>query len=368
MNARNEVCMAQLPRTVTVFAVLSGIVITVLGLRELGWLVTPALFAFVIVILVHPLYTGLVRRGIPGPAALIVLLVAVFGMILALITVVIYALGRLATILPAYVTSVTEWTQEVAEYFGVVGIGSQPVRELFESVDLLSVARWLTTQIPSVVTLAASLLLIYSLLLFVSVESTQVRYRSAALFEDHPRLGTSLLAFVENTRRYVAVTGAFAIIVGALDTVFLLILGIPLAFLWGLLAAVCNFIPYVGFIVGLAPPALLALLDQGWQSMLLVIIVYIVLNSIITTLLPAKFVGDAVGMSMTVTIASVAFWSWVLGPLGAILAIPSSLLVKAIFIDSVPSARWLAGFVDAAPRAGPTPAAKTRRSLRRSKR
>lgn len=135
-----------------------------------------------------------------------------------------------------------------------------------------------------------------------------------------------------------------------LDTVFLLVLGVPLAFLWGILAAACNFIPYVGFIIGAVPPALLALLDQGWQSMLLAIAVYLILNSIITTILPARFVGNAVGMSMTVTMASVAFWSWVLGRLGAVLAIPLSLLVKAIFIDSVPSARWLAGFVDAAPR------------------
>jgi predicted PurR-regulated permease PerM len=85
--------------------------------------------------------------------------------------------------------------------------------------------------------------------------------------------------------------------------------------------------------------------------MLLVIVVYTILNSIVTTFVPAKVVGDAVGMSMTVaSVASVAFWSWVLGPLGAVLAIPLSLLVKAIFIDSVPSARWLAGFVDAGTR------------------
>jgi len=100
----------------------------------------------------------------------------------------------------------------------------------------------------------------------------------------------------------------------------------------------------------------LALLTQGWQSMVLVIVVYTLLNSVVTTFVPAKFVGDAVGMSMTVTVASVAFWAWVCGPLGAVLAIPLSLLVKAIFIDAIPAARWLAGFVDAgAERRRPNP-------------
>ncbi|MFF5289304.1 AI-2E family transporter [Paractinoplanes globisporus] len=334
-------------RAATVFVVLGGIVITVLGLRELAWLVTPAVFALVIVILVHPIYTSLVRRGVPAIVALVALLLSIFGIILGLVAIVVYAIARLATVLPSYFDEAAATTREFSEFLASLGVGPEQIREIVRNIDLPVVAGWLTAHIPSLVGAATSLVLVYSLLLFVGIESAQISRRSVALQEDHPRLALALASFVANTRRYVAITGVFAIIVGTLDTVFLLILGIPLAFLWGLLAAVCNFIPYVGFLVGLVPPALLALLTQGWQSMVLVIVVYIVLNSIVTTFVPAKVVGDAVGMSMTVTVASVAFWAWVLGPLGAVLAIPLSLLVKAIFIDSVRSARWLAGFVDA---------------------
>jgi AI-2 transport protein TqsA len=63
------------------------------------------------------------------------------------------------------------------------------------------------------------------------------------------------------------------------------------------------------------------LLGGGWRLMI-VIIAYILLNSLFTSLLPPYFVGDAVGMSITVTLISVVFWAWVLGPLGAVLAIP----------------------------------------------
>src|SRR4051795_5933554 len=77
----------KVPRTVTAFVVLSGIVITVLGLRELAWLVTPAALALVIVILVHPLYTGLVRRGVPAAVALVALLLSIFGIVLGLVAV-----------------------------------------------------------------------------------------------------------------------------------------------------------------------------------------------------------------------------------------------------------------------------------------
>ena len=152
-------------------------------------------------------------------------------------------------------------------------------------------------------------------------------------------------------------TTVFAVVVGVADTLFLLWLGIPLAPLWGLLAAACNYIPYVGFIIGLVPPALLALLVGDVRLMLLVIVVYILLNSLLTSLIPPYFVGDAVGMSITLTLISVIFWAWVLGPLGAVLAIPLTLLVKAVLVDSDTAAAWAEGLIG-----GPE---RTRRRLRR---
>jgi predicted PurR-regulated permease PerM len=277
------------------------------------------------------------------------MIVTAFGLLVALIAVVLYGVARLATILPEYGAAALSSLRAVADTLAQLGVGREQIRELVSGVDFAAVAGWLTAQIPSLITLGTGLVVFYSLLIFAGIESAQLSGRGEALRQDHPRLAASLGEFTRNVRRYLAVTGLFAVIVGALDTVFLYALGIPHALLWGLLAAACNFIPYVGFVIGLVPPALLALFDHGWQSMLLVIAVYVVLNSIITTLLPAKFVGNAVGMSMTVTMVSVIFWAWVLGPLGAILAIPLSLLIKATFIDGVPSMKWLAGFVDAAP-------------------
>lgn len=51
--------------------------------------------------------------------------------------------------------------------------------------------------------------------------------------------------------------------------------------------------------------------------------------------------GGAVGLSTTITFLSLVFWSWVLGPLGALLAVPMSLLVRAVFLDADPDSNWL---------------------------
>uniref|UniRef100_UPI003B3B517D AI-2E family transporter n=1 Tax=Pseudactinotalea sp. TaxID=1926260 RepID=UPI003B3B517D len=226
-----------------------------------------------------------------------------------------------------------------------LGIGPDQIEALLGGLDLPSFTSWLTRLLPSVLSAASSIVFFISMLFFMTVESTHVGMRFARLAADHPRVGAALTAFVGQTRRFYAITGAFAILVGVLDTVFLLAIGVPLALLWGVLAAVCNFIPYIGFVIGMVPPALLALLTGGWQQMLLVVIVYFVLNSLVTTLLPAKVVGDAVGLSMVVTVLSVGFWAWVLGPLGAVLAVPMTLLIKAVFVDADPRAAWLSSIL-----------------------
>ncbi len=141
----------------------------------------------------------------------------------------------------------------------------------------------------------------------------------------------------------------FGFIVAVLDTIALYLLDIPAPLLWGLLAFLTNYIPNIGFIIGLIPPAILGLLEGGPGLMLAVIAVYSVLNVIIQSGIQPKVVGDAVGLSTTLTFVSLVFWAWVLGPLGALLAIPLSLLVKAVLIDADPDSRWMVPLVSNMP-------------------
>ena len=156
---------------------------------------------------------------------------------------------------------------------------------------------------------------------------------------------TALGTFAAGTRKYFAVATIFGGIVAILDGAALLILGIPAAGLWALLAFVTNYVPNIGFLIGLVPPALLALLTGGPSLMITVIVVYCVLNFIIQSVLQPKFVGDAVGLTTTVSFLSLIVWAFLLGPIGAILAIPASLLFKALLVDIDPDAKWLQLFL-----------------------
>ena len=80
--------------------------------------------------------------------------------------------------------------------------------------------------------------------------------------------------------------------------------------------------------------------------MLTVIVLYSVINFVIQSIIQPKFVGDAVGLSTTLAFVSLIFWAWVIGPLGALLAIPLSLLLKALLIDIDPTTQWIDGLIN----------------------
>jgi AI-2 transport protein TqsA len=185
------------------------------------------------------------------------------------------------------------------------------------------------------------------MLLFFSAETSGIDRRLAEIARDRPRIRLALHDFAGRTRRYLVVTTVFGFAIAVVDGLALLWLGIPLALLWGLLSFVTNYIPNIGFLIGVAPPALLGLLASGWQLMLAVIVVYVVINFVGQSLIQPRFVGDAVGLSTVLTFVSLVFWAWVLGPLGVLLAVPATLLVMALLVDVDPGARWASALVSA---------------------
>ena len=308
-------------------------------------------------ILVYPVYVWMLRHRVPAAPALILLLLCIYGVIIGLASIVVLALARLATILPRYAFEASGLVASLTALLATFGIAAPQASSITEALDLQRVAGWVTSLLRGVIGFGANVALVLSLLLFLGIESTGAGSRMLALTQERPALGQAFRDFARNTRRFLGVTTIFGFITGFADTLLLLALDIPLALLWGLLAAVSNYIPYVGFIIGVIPPALLALLVGDWQLMLVVIVSYIVINSLFTSLIQPYFVGDAVGISMTVTFVALIFWAWVLGPLGAILAIPLTLLVKSVLIDADPRAGWARALFGATP--------KTKRPRRR---
>lgn len=329
-----------LPRGAIVLLATAGMVVSVAGIKEISSIVAPVFLAAILTIAVGPIPAWLRARGMPTWLAFIVTAGALYGIILGLFFSMVFAIARLATILPEYADRFDELVARFRELLADNGIDAGQLDNLLGQVDAHTVINGVGQLVSSTLSAASSLVFLLVLLLFMAADALSFPERIRTVTRLRPDIAFAFSRFASGTRSYLAVSTLFGLIVAVLDTAALWALSIPLPILWGLVSFITNYIPNIGFVIGLVPPALLGLLDGGWQRMLLVIVVYSVINVVIQSFIQPKFVSDAVGLSLTLTFLSLAFWTWVIGPLGAILAIPLTLLAKALLVDIDPATRW----------------------------
>jgi predicted PurR-regulated permease PerM len=329
-----------MPRGVILLLGLAAVVVAVAGIRVMAWLIGPAFLALILVIAVSPVQGWLRRHGLPRWAATLALVLAVYLLLVGMLLVVIVSVAQLANQLPQYADQAKELLRSATAVLKRFGVDQQQVHAIAGSLDLGKLAAVAGSVLSGVAGLATNLVFLLALLLFLSVEAGDSDARLAAIGRDRPDIARVLCGFATGTRKYLVVTAVFGLIVAVLDYIALVIIGVPLALTWGFLSFITNFIPNIGFVLGLVPPAILALLDGGSGRMVAVIVIYVVLNLVVQSIIQPRFVGDSVGLSVTVTFLSLVFWAWILGPLGAILAIPMTLLAKALLVDTDPRAGW----------------------------
>jgi predicted PurR-regulated permease PerM len=324
---------------------MAAVVVVLAGVRSIAWLIGPAFLALMIVIAVAPVLGWMRRHNWPAWLSTLVLVLLVYAVLLVMVAVIIVSIARLATEVPQYADKAQGYVTEVTNLLAKYGVGPDQLQNLAGQLNWGRIAGLVASLLGSIAGLATSLVFLLALLLFLSVEASGVGARLAAIAGDRPEMADALAAFAVGTRKYLLVTTVFGLIVAVLDTVALWIIGVPLAVTWGLLSFITNYIPNVGFILGLVPPALLGLLQGGWGMAVAVIVVYCLLNVIVQSIIQPRFVGDSVGLSVTVTFVALLFWAWLIGGLGAILAIPLTLLAKALLVDVDPGAGWADAFL-----------------------
>ncbi len=146
---------------------------------------------------------------------------------------------------------------------------------------------------------------------------------------------------MDNINKYMTIKTWISLVTGLLVTILLYIVGVDFPILWGVLAFLLNFIPNIGSIIAVIPPALLALVQFGIGDTVIVIAGYIIINTLMGNILEPKFMGAKLGLSTLVVFLSLIFWGWVLGPVGMLLSVPLTITIK-IALDSSEETRWLA--------------------------
>lgn len=318
----------------------AGLAYCIVFLQDLGSVIAPVFLALNLMVTAHPLHSALARRGVNRNVAAVVtglLVLAVLGAFFAAIG---WSVTQLVTTLPDYNEQFQNLLTSLTDQLAKIGVTPDTLLAQIQQVSPASTLSVITPVFTNLSTGAGLLTVLIAVVFFLTMDSVSIDHRLDLAQRYHPRFVGGLRAFSQGVRRYWIVSSVFGLISAVLDVIALMLIGVPLALVWGVLAFLCNYIPNVGFFIGLVPPALLALLALGPGPALVVVGVYMGLNFVVQSLLMPRFTGAAVGITATLTFVSLLFWSWVLGVLGALLAVPATLFVKAILINADPTARW----------------------------
>nr|WP_272902158.1 AI-2E family transporter [Brevibacterium daeguense] len=320
---------------------IAGLAYTLHFFQGLQDIIAPVFLAINLVIVAYPLQGWLVAHRTPRFIAAMVTVVVVLIVIVAFFGLTAWSIAELIMVIPDYVDELTRTYTDILAWLSTVGVTSGVIEEQLASFDVGTIFSTLAPVLSNASLVVSLLVTVVMAVFFVAVDSMSFPRRLDLTSRVRPRFATAMHTFAQGVRRYWVVATIFGLIVAVLDIAALWIIGVPMALVWGVLAFLTNYIPNVGFLIGLIPPAIMALIDSGWWDAFWVVAAYSVLNFIIQSIIQPKFTGESVGVTPFMSFLSLLFWYWVLGWMGALLALPATLLLKALLVDADPKARWI---------------------------
>jgi len=302
------------------------------GVRALAPIINPILLAAVITVTVLPIPGRLNKRGVPGWLSLVLTILLVVLILGLVILTVFFSMTKLATEVPTYVSSASQ--QASADLSSPVTSTATPAPTDSTSTTTVNASFQLGPVAQGFLQSMANLLVQFgiALAIFFFMISAAISLPGASRLGLDPNAPVleRVSALTEGVRKYMTVLTGINLLVGVGNTIFLLYLGVDYALLWGLLAWFMGYIPSIGFIIALIPPMIMAYAQYGLQTALIVLIGYILINGGVQNFIQPKVMGTNLRISPVIVFIGLFIWGFLLGGIGAMLAVPLTLLTLII--------------------------------------
>jgi AI-2 transport protein TqsA len=319
---------------------LASIVIIIAGMRAVASVLNPILTALFIVIISLPLSRRLEARGVRHGLAVaitILIVIAIFaGVLLLLGSSMAQFAADLPTIRASFDAQLATWESALAAR-GVNVTGAAAELGLSGS----QVAQLLSSFVSGIVSVLSNVGFIIMYFIFMLIEAGGFGAKLRRALGAHPGL-VSAGQYAKKLGDFIAIKAWLGFLAAAGDFVLLTLLGVNYALLWAVMSFLLSFIPNLGYILALIPPVLMAFIQFGPTTALIVFFGYWLINGVIDSVIGPHYLGEGLDVSTVVTIISAFFWGWVLGPIGAFLGLPITVGIKMLILEHFPDTRWVA--------------------------
>lgn len=222
-----------------------------------------------------------------------------------------------------------------------VNISTEEMASRFDAGAIMQLAG---DTVQSLLAAISNAFLVVLMVVFMLIEADQLPDKIRAYRSDPDDDLSDLSAATETIQKYLAIKSWVSAGTGITITLYLWLIGVDFPVLWGLLAFLFNFIPNIGSILASIPAVLLAFVQHGTGIALATIAGYLVVNMVFGNALEPRLMGRRLGLSTLVVFLSLVFWGWLWGPVGMLLSVPLTVIVK-IFLEHSEDMRGIAIFL-----------------------
>ncbi len=322
-----------------VLVTLAAFVVVVAGMRAAEPLLTPFLLSALIAMICTPPLFWLQQKKIPTGLAVLIVVFGIMVVGLLLGTFVGSSLNDFASAAPTYQARLKEETIALFAWLSNFGIdaSSQVFLEYFDPAKAMQMIAASLKQLGGVLT---NTFLILLTVVFILLEASGFPTKLRSSLQDPDNTLTRFAEITANVKRYLSIKTLFSLITGLLVTLWLYLFDVDFPLLWGLIAFLLNYVPNIGSIIAAVPAVLLAFVQFGLSRALIVAAGYVAINIVIGSILEPRFMGRGLGLSTLVVFVSLVFWGWVLGPIGMLLSVLLTMIIK-IAMESREETRWI---------------------------
>ncbi len=398
MAKKGQMKTAKAAEASKILMILASVALVIAGAKASADFIVPVLLAFFIATVSFPITHWLRKHRVPRAFAVFITVLVDFAFLAGVVLVGIMLIGELQTkweskyydLTKDRVTQLADNTSQFMDQWGMLTIKDEVVSDgLLESdtvvdevlpvpteseqavsegveavtepstgssrpgIDILTeeflkylsvnkVVQLGTDFLGKLVSFMGTTFIVMLLTVFMLSEARMFGRRFNAICEAHGPNIQRMLSATKDIQRYLGIKTLVSLMTGFLAGVLCWSVGLEFPLLWGILAFTLNYIPAIGSVIAGIPPVLLSLLVTGdWKHSVIVAGGYLLINGLLGNFLEPTLLGRRFGISTLVVVISVIFWGWIWGPIGMLLAVPLTMLVK-VAMDNSADFRWIA--------------------------
>jgi predicted PurR-regulated permease PerM len=312
----------------------------------------PLAIAILLTFILAPLVSMVQRSGLPRWPAVLLVVILVFILLGGIGSFFVNEMRALAGELPGYKTQIEgkmvglreagtdSWISKILDFFSWIAepLASAPNLDPLQRSEPVTVRMESGGVLPVVQSIASPLLeflvnavLIFILVVFMLVKREDMRNRLIRLCGHRNLAGTTRVLDDAGQRisRYLYFQLILNAAFGTALAIGLMVIGIPYAYLWGFLAALLRYIPYIGPWLAASFPLVISLVMPGWTPFFLMLGFFVALELVHSNVVEPLVFGHSIGVSGVALLVAAIFWTWLWGPVGLVLSTP---LTACLFV------------------------------------